>query len=668
MRRLLLGAACFALLAGSLKAQAPDAVWTAPFGPGGTWNLYEVYLTTDSWVNAHNRTFTGSDSLGLGVKGHLVSLHSTAENNWVHGVAGGGDVWIGLTDRVGEMGQDIAGNPIALGATESQGTADNRTMGWKWTSGEAFSYQNWSQGEPNDFNGAEDAAHLGGNTLWNDNSGGWAANQPVADTTNGEEEIGFGRRFKYVIEYDAGLDDPQVLVDLGAQRAVGSVPATMLNCGGPFQAGQWNICEVTGAGQVNDVTQAYNILAGSGGTRVSGTASTLNHNDPQTNGAGAGFVVPDQPFLTNTGADDEDISMVARAQIVADMSGRYTFGTHSDDGFWLRLRRPNGTLVNWESSNGAGGIDPLDPTLLRFPGPTGDSNTRGIIELEQGVVYDIEYGAFERAGGAFWELYAAKGEFTADSDAMLLVGAGDRPVQVLDRKIRLAGPASVATVNGNRRGAAPEFTEPDGVRSKVLNAIGAGTAFVREDVTRMSISDPQTNAGSFAYPNNTPADDQDFITGVFGNIEVTPGNGGNYVFHLTADDGLEMRVVGQDFAAVTDFTGDGDAALRDIDSDMACSADYYTGNTNTNCLINLAEGTYSFEAFNYEGGGGAFMQVWYTMADDVNTPFNAATWTLLDTGIIPAADSNLSLVPEPSTYALAAMAVLGGLFVRRRRK
>ena len=54
--------------------------------------------------------------------------------------------------------------------------------GWAWTSGEPVTFTAFGGGEPNDWNAGvpgEDAAHLRGDGLWNDNGGGFLADDPI---------------------------------------------------------------------------------------------------------------------------------------------------------------------------------------------------------------------------------------------------------------------------------------------------------------------------------------------------------------------------------------------------------------------------------------------------------------------------------------------------------
>ncbi|MFX0204776.1 MAG: NosD domain-containing protein, partial [Candidatus Hodarchaeota archaeon] len=99
------------------------------------WNGHEYRLipTDTTWEEAK------LDCEARG--GHLVTITSSTENTLVTGLAQMGSVWIGLTDEIVE---------------------DE----WRWVTGEAVNYTNWSSGEPNDA-GGEDYVELYESGEWN---------------------------------------------------------------------------------------------------------------------------------------------------------------------------------------------------------------------------------------------------------------------------------------------------------------------------------------------------------------------------------------------------------------------------------------------------------------------------------------------------------------------
>jgi hypothetical protein len=117
------------------NAEASPLQWIT--GDGGNGHYYELVLAPLTWTqaeaDAESRTFNG-------VNGHLASITSAEENNFVTTnfaplavAAGGGPfpswlVWIG--------GYQPLGSPEPGG-------------GWSWASGEAWTYSNWSSVEPN---------------------------------------------------------------------------------------------------------------------------------------------------------------------------------------------------------------------------------------------------------------------------------------------------------------------------------------------------------------------------------------------------------------------------------------------------------------------------------------------------------------------------------------
>ena len=116
--------------------------------------------------------------------------------------------------------------------------------------------------------------------------------------------------------------------------------------------------------------------------------------------------------------DGEDFIVLAKGRIRITEAGVYTFGFHTDDGFAFRIFG-----AEFSKTSGAGVIDAAAPNTVLHANDTGDSNTRAVVTLAAGE-YDIEFFWWERGGGDYGELYAAKGDFAtdADTDTWKLVG------------------------------------------------------------------------------------------------------------------------------------------------------------------------------------------------------------------------------------------------------
>ena len=82
---------------------------------GGNGHFYGIVQQTLTWQDA--------EALAVSYGGHLASVSSLAENNFIYS-HDGRDVWIGLNDAASE------GNFV-------------------WSSGEPVTYTNWRSGEPN---------------------------------------------------------------------------------------------------------------------------------------------------------------------------------------------------------------------------------------------------------------------------------------------------------------------------------------------------------------------------------------------------------------------------------------------------------------------------------------------------------------------------------------
>lgn len=101
------------------------------------------------YVLVPSTTWTGAEALAQSIGGHLASIGSFEENDFIlknFGNFNGQDrrLWIGFTD------QDVEGD-------------------WQWSDGTPVTYTNWNGGEPNNANGVEHYAEmLGSNGAWND--------------------------------------------------------------------------------------------------------------------------------------------------------------------------------------------------------------------------------------------------------------------------------------------------------------------------------------------------------------------------------------------------------------------------------------------------------------------------------------------------------------------
>ncbi|RYD37206.1 MAG: PEP-CTERM sorting domain-containing protein [Verrucomicrobiaceae bacterium] len=625
-----------------LPSLASADFYQAPFGPGGTWNVYETVGTAATFKDALTAAKAKVDPVNGTVNGTLVSVISQGENDMLRTIRGGADTWIGLSDREG----------VAVGAQESQtaGTPGNASSGWAWTSGEPFVYKNWGGGEPNNAGDAEDAGQLRGDGFWNDNASGYGLNEPsVPVIQTGTSQAEGTAAFGYVIEYFKQSATPIPGIAMATVLpAAGTIPGPS---GG---AGTWGVREVTGITIAGNIVDAVNQLKSNAGTSVTAQLPKLDVGDPQTNGQGgsalAGAVTP---FLSNTDADDNNLATIAKGKISVTQAGTYTFQVHSDDGFALRV-----VGQQFDSVNGAGYMDPVDKSTMTFNVGTGDSNTRGVITLAAGE-YDLEFVHFEGGGGAYYEVTSAQGAIT-DANGAQWTAVGDAAVKGARAAdvVRLTGAATVANA------AKPGDNNLATATAAIEAAIGNNTA-VTKAFTTLNIPEADMPI----------ANKDNYATKVTGQIRLddadgTAGEAIKITFNLQADDGASLRILGKDFTVATDFTGDGVAVLEEVSGDTTLKADYPTGNTNAFGLIELTEGElYDFAAYHSEGGGGSQFQLWYAVGDYTGTGFDPAVFRVLSTGsdAILAANAGLALVPEPSTTGLFGLAALG-LLGRRRRK
>lgn len=626
------------LAAGTVAtANAQSSVlYQAPTGPNGTWNLYEYVLTPTTFKAANTASNGITHPLAGAVPGYLTDIQNDFENTVVNQMTYRGDAWIGLTDRFG----------AAPNAMEGQ---------FAWTSGATYDFNvfnRWNTGEPNNA-GEEDATHITGAGFWNDNKSGYGIDDPVVDPNFGSGNETAVANFRYIRKWATQSATP--LPGVRSAAAL-SFPGTLASLAPASTNGAFGVRELRTLNPAGNVYDALTRAIAGNVATFNGQMPTLNVADPDTNANGGPILAaPAHPYLSQEpGVDDNNIITIANGKVVVPSSGEWTIQVKGDDGFALRVVGQQFTSVN-----GAGQIDPLDPSTMYFYGPTGDADTRGVLTLAAGT-YDVEFLHFEAAGGAFYEVTTAKGavqtttgvQWLAMGDGSVLPAPALQPVRLTqDLVVRTSAERDGLTANTIEEARALITYAND---FSVLNTGVSG-------ITR--VGDGQANP----LPTGTPADQ--FAMQFLGKFLLDDGNGVpnepiTLTFGIFSDDGSQLRIIGQDFTAVSDFEPTFDATLVDVEGDMALTADFLTGNTNSFGLITLTEGQYDFEALMFEEGGGANLSILYSFGDKLATGLDDTFQPL--TKVI-AGNEGWAVVPEPST---AMLGIIGTslLALRRRRR
>ena len=110
-----------------------------------TYDLLGAHDGKQYYISVYDATYDAAIAAAQSMGHHLLSISTVEENDFIHAsinAIGIDPVWIGLTDQIVE---------------------DE----YLWHSGEPFVYENWVDGEPNNF-GDEDAVMMTGDGEWND--------------------------------------------------------------------------------------------------------------------------------------------------------------------------------------------------------------------------------------------------------------------------------------------------------------------------------------------------------------------------------------------------------------------------------------------------------------------------------------------------------------------
>ncbi|MCP3920427.1 MAG: hypothetical protein GY711_33280 [bacterium] len=98
-----------------------------------------------------------ADTVATQAGGHIATIADAAEDTFVYATVDGqptGNAWLGAFQDMNDPGYMEPGG------------------GWVWVTGEPFTYQNWTAGEPNDGGGAEHVLGYWPAEKWNDYNGG----------------------------------------------------------------------------------------------------------------------------------------------------------------------------------------------------------------------------------------------------------------------------------------------------------------------------------------------------------------------------------------------------------------------------------------------------------------------------------------------------------------
>jgi hypothetical protein len=645
------------LLGGDLHAQV---YFTAPYGPGGTWNLYESrgFLGSErfpgagevtTWLKAHQDAISRVEPFsGTNARGHLVSFSGPTaqqENDFIAEVLKAEWLippWIGLTDDEAFGGGEAGTNGLAgLGNPPGDG------IGWKWTSGEVFSFANWGTTTPR---AEDDTVGLPrGSAQWFTSSGSRS----------------------YVVEYETRSPTPLNLP---------AVPQPALLPGPAPRAGAFGIREVANNGPIQGL-DASSTGSVKGAIRslqnIAPTAIVRDYYAPVIDQQGEftakSLTGPGRPFEILQRGDvpfdrNEEFAMVAHGQIVVPegQGGDWTFSVNSDDGFELYIPGAKFQALP-ESPPGPGYSFTTHYGSMTLPHDRGASPSLGHVTLQPGI-HDIELVYYENRSFASVELSAARGRKTAHDNSFALVGA---PAQaVIGTTPATTEPYRMTVVQ--RIANAPGDLPPSEWINSVARAKELLAAPDANDLDAANILSPQINHdtvpgrdafepfGRYDGDSSFIANGNDFATTASSRIEIS--SAGTYTFGFSVTDGGELTIPGarfiESFGEGT-ITGGGQSLTLDraLDDGIALAS------------VELLPGSYAIEFLTYNRDGDAIAELF--VAPGQVGFFDTAAFALLgptSTEINYVRPAGLQLVPEPATLISGALAGLIMAFAACRRR
>ena len=582
--------------------------YTAPYGPGGTWNLYKIIGASENFDNARSiatsRTAgsTGVSGVATGplsnLTGTLATVASQQENDFlfrISGYAGSNTIstWLGATD-------DPNREPTA---TES-GTS--KTSGWVWmdrNGSQPWTYQKFgtrfplnSGEQPDNAGTTESAIELLGTSFWNDIT-------PAATTLR-----------RYIIEWHTEATSPIAGASLPQPILPGPTPSLT----NTHSVGTWAIKEQRAGLLTANINGALSLVyANTSTSAVQGTRPVLNQTDNAVSGTTGrstiGLFWPKTDLLGDAAsADDNNYTVFAKTRMALSGTGPYTLNVHSDDGFICRISGPGTVTISQVS--GAGMQDPADSAFY-YPFGIGDTNTRAIFTVSSPGEYEVEYIGWEGTGGSVQEVSWCEGAAPNDWDGnWQLLGGPVGGTPVLPAADSFNAPAPTGNewqVRYPAPGTVGTLTTVAGAATALQNATGTTDTVAPV----INFADPNNggNRGLFTadipHPGDTTADDNNFVWGARTLLNIPAA--GLYTIGAHCDDTIAIRLRN---GAKWRGRVWGTTAQGHIDTNDDSVMYWFIGSGDSNIRAAAwfpAPGNYEVQALYYEGTGGAAAELYY---------------------------------------------------------
>lgn len=561
---------CLTALPAIAGTSPPGGLLCGPFGPGGTWNLYQTSTEPLTWVKAWELASAAKDPrAGTDKMGHLVTVGSAAENMFVYQFVEGNHLWIGLTDNEKYGGREAG---------------SDRQGGWCWVTGEPLGdYAPWRGSEPNnEAPGGKDAVAVGFNGHWSE----WSIGTGVVQD-----------QLPFLIEWDTQLPNP-----IEGVRTIGRVlpkrwPADILTGKGTIEGtGPWTTCSLM-------KLDGHSLREMLEGFLPALTDDIPRYRMPRLNYhlAGNHFSVGGWIAITDAPAhpcEEKGCGALHVATVRVATPGAWSFNIHSDDFFAARF--PG---LKWKSATGLGGTDPLDAETLFFDTASGDGCAIGVIELPAGD-HRMEVFLGNRLHGMMLQVLAAPGNFSCQGQTDTWRHPGHKAAG------ELAWPGVSAAGWTVTRTLVPDGGNPLRNLRSAFRLLDNEAGFTDHGLNRINLTDSGA-AGDVEFPDpvsfpcDAPGDQNNFAIRATATL-VIPRDG-DYHLGVHSEDHSALCIGGQKWTAHLRSTG----GTGRVDGDTLWEEKSGFAGTNTQnvAAITLQKGEYPIEVLYAEITGTSVLSV-----------------------------------------------------------